>query len=219
MTSIGRDRRGERGVTLVEYGLLIAAFALASLAGIDAVRTSASSAFAAQAAEMSDPPAGGSNGAPGPTTSTTAPAPTTTASTTTTTTTTSTTTTTTTPPTTTTVPRATRSTAAWGSGTSTRDGNRWSASAQLTVTDDLGRPVSGAAVTLLVEYRTAAGTWQAADEVDGTTSSSGTLQVGSSDLRRTGQQAVSAIRYTVVEVDAGRLSWNGDRASVTLSAP
>jgi hypothetical protein len=74
-------------------------------------------------------------------------------------------------------------------------------------------------VTVLVEYRTAAGTWQEADEVDGTTSSSGTLQVGSRDLRRTGQQAVAAIRYTVIEIDAERLSWNRDRASVTLSAP
>lgn len=217
MSFTDRPRISERGASMVEYTLLAVLLALASLAGIDALRTSGSAALAAQAAEMSDPPARGASGAPGPTTTTAAPA--TTTSTTTTTTTTTSTTTTTVPPTTTTAPRATRSTATWGSATSTRDGNRWSASARLTVTDDRGRPVSDAEVTVLIEYRTASGTWRESDEVEGTTSSSGTLQVGSSDLRRTGPQTVGAIRYTVIEVDAERLSWNGDRASVTMSAP
>ena len=72
---------------------------------------------------------------------------------------------------------------------------------------------------MLVEYRSADGRWREADEVDGTTSSSGALRVSSADLARTGKSAVTAIRYTVIDVDAGRLDWNGEQASVTVSAP
>jgi Flp pilus assembly pilin Flp len=214
-------RRSERGASLVEYALLVAVLALGSLAGLDALQSSAAAAFREQASEMSDPPAGGSSGTP--TTAPTTAAPTTAAPVTTTTvrptTTTSTTTTSTTSTTTTTVPRATTATGAWGATSATRDGSRWTASATLTVTDDRGQTVRGAAVTVRVEYRIDGGSWQTGQPASGATSSSGTLRVSTADLARSGRSAVTSIRYTVLTVDAAGLRWAGGSPSTTLSAP
>jgi Flp pilus assembly pilin Flp len=220
-------RRSERGATLVEYTLLVAVLALGSLAGLDALQSSAAAAFREQASEMSDPPAGGASGTPttaAPTTAapTTAP-PTTAAPVTTTTvrptTTTSTTTTSTTSTTTTTVPRATTATGSWGATSATRDGSRWTASATLTVTDDLRQSVRGAAVTVRVEYRVDGGSWQTGQPVSGSTGSSGTLQITTADLARSGRSPITSIRYTVLTVDAAGLRWVGGSPSTTLSAP
>lgn len=223
-------RRSERGATLVEYALLVAVLALGSLAGLDALQTSAEAAFREQASEMSDPPAGGTSGTPttaAPTTAppTTAPpttAPPTTAAPVTTTTvrpTTTTSTTTTSTTSTTTVPRATTATGTWGATGATRDGSRWTATATLTVTDDRGQAVHGAAVTVRVEYRVDGGSWQTGQPVSGATTSSGTLRVSTADLARSGRSAVTSIRYTVLTVDAAGLPWVGGSPSTTLSAP
>jgi Flp pilus assembly pilin Flp len=205
-------RSRERGASLPEYALLVAVFALATLAGIDALQSSASAAFRAQADELSD----------GPTTSapaTTAPpstAPPTTARPTTTTTSTTTTTTSTT---TTTIAAARTASATWGATSSTRSGSTWTAAATLSVTDDRGQPVRGAAVVVLVEYRIGSGSWQQADEIDASTTSSGTVALSTDGLARTGRNAVSSVRYTLVDLEPGSLRWSGASSSVTLAAP
>jgi Flp pilus assembly pilin Flp len=217
-------RRSERGATLVEYTLLVAVLALGSLAGLDALQSSAAAAFREQASEMSDPPASGTSGTPTTAPPTTAPpttAPPTTAPPTTAPPTTAApvTTTTTTSTTTTTVPRATTATGAWGATSATRDGSRWTAAATLTVTDDRGQAARGAAVAVRVEYRVDGGSWQTGQPVSGATTSSGTLRVTTADLARSGRSAVTSIRYTVLTVDAAGLRWVGGSPSTTLSAP
>jgi Flp pilus assembly pilin Flp len=217
-------RHAERGASLVEYALLVAVLALGTLAGLDALQSSASAAFREQAAEMSDPPAADvASNTPTTAAPTTAPPtttpPTTAPPTTTRPTTTTTSTTTTTTTTTTTVPKATTATGTWGATSATRDGNRWNASATLTVTDDRGQAVRGATASVKVEYRIDGGGWQTGQPVSGATSSSGTLQVSTADLARSGKSPVTSIRYTVTTVDAAGLRWVGGSPSTTLSAP
>lgn len=222
MTAARRLRRPERAAALPEYALLIALIAVVAIGALDALQSSASATFRDTASELgagpepaatpssptpSDPaPSGtGPTTAP-PTTAAPTTAPPTTAPP-------------TTAPPTTAAPRATTATATFGTATASRDGNEWTATVALTVTDDRGRPVRNAEVTVLVEYRIGSGSWREADEVDGETDGAGVLSLRTDDLERTGRNAVSTLRYTVVDLDADGLSWAGGSTSVTISAP
>lgn len=219
MTAARRPRRRpERGAALPEYALLIALLAVVTIGALDALQSSASATFRDTASELGAGPErtpAPSNPAP----STTAPTPAAPPATTAPTTAPPTTAPPTTAPPTTAAPRATTATAAFSSGAASRDGNEWTATAALTVTDDRGRPVRDAEVTVLVEYRIGSGSWREADEVDGETDGAGALSLRTDELARTGRNAVSSLRYTVVDLDAEGLSWAGGSTSVTISAP
>jgi Flp pilus assembly pilin Flp len=216
-------RRSERAAALPEYALLIALIAVVAIGALDALQSSASATFRDTASELGagpEPAAAPSSPTPSGTGPTPAAPPSTAAPTTTPPTTAAPTTAppTTAPPTTA-APRATTATATFGTATASRDGNEWTATVALTVTDDRGRPVRDAEVTVRVEYRIGSGSWREADEVDGETDGAGVLSLRTADLERTGRNAVGSLRYTVVDLDADGLSWAGGSTSVTISAP
>lgn len=227
-------RRTERGATLVEYALLVAVLAIPVGAGADVVFDSAKGKFTKTAAEV------GVQGEEGkvttttekPTTTTTT-APTTTTSTTTTTvkpTTTTTTTTvkptttTTVKPTTTTTVKSTTSSGSFSSPTVTTvdKGKKWQATSTLTVLDDKGTPIADADVKIKVRWLEVNSkgkeTWKE-DTIDGETGKGGTATVDSGSLNLTSNPKVTKVEFTLVEVDADDLKWDGKQVGISASAP
>ncbi len=202
-----RTSRPERAATLVEYVLLVAVLALGTLVGISFMQDGAEQATSNTAAKIStrtvpSVPTGGGGGTL-PTTTTTAPPATTTTVTPTT------TTTTTTPP-------AVVSTTWGATGKQTRSGE-WKATANLTVTRGSGQPVSGATVTVRVEYAVPFLGYRTSEELSATTSSAGSLRFESGWFPSGGWIPINSVRFTVVSVTAPSATWDGTQQSVVVN--
>jgi Flp pilus assembly pilin Flp len=211
---------------LVEYALIVGIVAVGLIGAMDVLSESAKAQFDDMGPGIAVSADGGSTPTsstvpaptiPAPTTTaaptpTTVPAPTTTAAPTTTVAPTTTTTTTTA------VPVPTTSFTTWGAGSSVQKGNRWQASAPLTITDDLGHPVSGATVTVEVSYRIGSTWYTEPTRPSGTTDASGALTVISGEYQRTGRNPdpVDEVRLTVVSVTGGGLTWAPGETSISV---
>jgi hypothetical protein len=89
----------------------------------------------------------------------------------------------------------------------------------VTITDDKGALVSGATVTVAVEYRRSGDSWSSADDLSGTTTSSGALQFDSGFYRSSGGDRVDEIRFRVVSVTKPNMSWQANTSAVTANRP
>jgi Flp pilus assembly pilin Flp len=222
-------RRDERAATLVEYVLLAALFALATLGGISFLEDGAQRATENTAAKISTrtipsvpPGSGGGGGGGGGTTSTTTPTPTTT------TTTAPAPTTTVKPTTTTTVKPTTTTTAApkvvsttWGTPTTDVEYAwifpvRWKASVPLSVRNSQSQPVANAVVSVTVEYRTGSGAWTSDGTQVDTTTATGQLSFVSSNYS---VLSASEVRFTIDSVSAPGHTWQGGGASIIVTRP
>lgn len=213
---VDRVSRRERAATLVEYVLLVAVLALGTLAGISFMEDGAERATSNTAAKIStrsvpSVPTGGGGGIT-PTTTTTPP---------------TTTTTTTKPPATTTTVKPTTTTTTttqppvvsttWGAtGKQTRSGE-WKATAKLTVTRGSGQPVSGATVTVRVEYAVPFIGYVTSEELSATTTSAGSLTFESGWFPSGGWIPINSVRFTVISVTAPSSTWDGTQQSVVVN--
>jgi Flp pilus assembly pilin Flp len=228
------SRRNERAATLVEYALIVALVAIPSIAAVDFLADSARQEFSQSAGSVSrtgsseeatttsTPP---STAVPSTTTTTTPPASTTSTTTTSapppsTTTTVAPTTTSTT--TTTAPPVATLVGGTFGAVTTSTSGSNWSATTTLTVRNNLGLPVAGAAVSVRVRTLEVDNkgnqTWREST-VGGSTGSGGTATVSSGSLARTGNPKVTQVQFVLNGITAAGLSWDGTPATAGAAAP
>lgn len=225
-------RRSERGVTLVEYALVVAVFALPTIGAIQFTQNEAKDQFQEIGANVgrvdetttTTEPDGGTS----TTSTTTTTAPTTTTSTTTsttttstttvkpTTTTTSTTTTTTAKPTTTTTVKPTTSAGTFGKVTTVDNGSTWTASTTVTIRDNQGAVVKGAKVTVLIRTKVN-GKWSERS-VEVTTDASGNATITADKLDNSGKSKsqVTDVEFVLNDISASGLNW--DKKTVTVSA-
>ena len=229
-------RRSERGVTLVEYALVVAVFALPTIGAIQFTQNEAKDQFQEIGANVgrvdetttTTEPDGGTS----TTSTTTTTAPTTTTSTTTsttttsttttvkpTTTTTSTTTTTTAKPTTTTTVKPTESGGTFGKVTTVDNGSTWTASTTVTIRDNQGAVVKGAKVTVLIRTKVN-GKWSERS-VEVTTDASGNATITADKLNNSGKSKsqVTDVEFELDDVSASGLEWDKDNVTVSASAP
>jgi Tfp pilus assembly protein PilE len=91
--------------------------------------------------------------------------------------------------------------------------NQWRATASVQVNDDLGQPVSGAAVTFNVQRQGLNGVWSDLASVSGTTDGAGSLTVSSAVVNK---YPVPRIRFRTASVSAEGLDWqrNSDWSDV-----
>jgi Flp pilus assembly pilin Flp len=217
--------RHERAATLVEYVLLVALVALATLTGIGFLEDGAARATENTAAKISTrtiptlPPGGGAA-----TTTTMTPPPTTTTPPATTTTRPPSTTTTAPPATTTTVrpPTTTQpsSTTAWGAPATNVEYTwiipvRWKATVPLTVRNHQSAPMANATVRVNVEVLTSNG-WSSVNSLELTSNSSGQVSL---DSGMQGYFSATEIRFTIESVTAPGLTWNAANPSITVARP
>ena len=220
----GSDR-GARGATAAEYALLVGLIAVVVLGSVTFLGGGSKGSLdkAAKPLAGTTAPAttgggggggtgGGTGGGVGSTTTTSSP--TTTASTTAVPTTQATTTTTTTT-TTTAPPQPTSSSPTFTSPRSTTSGSKWSATTEISLTDDLGQPVAGAQVTVRI---TTSGRSGSSTTQVFTTGPDGSIELTAGPYNRNGSSKVNTVSFEVIAV-GGAPPWNGSGASVTASRP
>jgi hypothetical protein len=96
---------------------------------------------------------------------------------------------------------------------------RWGARSTVTIRDERGALVSGAAVTVRVRYRNTSGTWTTASNLTGTTTSTGALQFDSGLYPSGGTTPIDRIRFQVLSVTKSGMTWQVDSTTVTASVP
>jgi len=216
-------RRGERGVSLVEYALLVALLAVPSIAGIQALQDGMGDASQGAADRISDPTI-----PIVPSTTTQPPPPTTNSTTSTTSTTTTTTTTTTTippattttQPPTTTIPPPSQSVSTFGQVTTSTASNptRWSAQTSVAIRNNANAPVPGATVVVGIEFRKG-GTWSSGPNLTATTNATGTLLIDSGLYPSSGGSRADEIRFRVISVTAPGLTWQPNAQAPSALKP
>ncbi len=225
-----RTRR-DRGVTVVEYALLIAVVGIVSLGSItwfeERSQDVMEAAINCASADCGGAPVAGGGGAPSSpsssTSTTAAPAPTSSTSTSSTsstsTSTTSTSSTSTTSTSTTSIPSTTSTTSPSTTSTTVppggqvdvttgarrQDWRNWEALATASLVDEQGRPLRGAVVTFEFTEQPSGRT----RTLTCTTSGSGTCTVSQGGLDRRGSGEVTSVDVRVVDVQGGSGPWNG----------
>lgn len=196
--------RAERGATLVEYALIVAALVVPVAGGAQFLQDSAKGHFQEQANGMSRPyssrvEVAAETTLPGTSTTTTVA-----------------------PSTTTTTVRATTATATLSAPRTTSGGSTWSIATDLTVRNNLGATVGGASVSVTVRLlavdNRGDGTWSES-VASGTTGADGVAVIDSGSVRRTGNPYVGRIEIVVRSVTASGLVWNGTAGTVSATAP
>ncbi|MCZ7627848.1 MAG: hypothetical protein M5U19_01545 [Microthrixaceae bacterium] len=107
----------------------------------------------------------------------------------------------------------------WTGSSATKSGSNWTATGKVTLTDQIGKPVKGAKITVKIEYLDMSGTWRPDPSRTATTPSSGSVTFKSISHPLSGSKAATAIRFTIVSVAAKGLPWNPDAYPVVLTVP
>lgn len=231
---VGSEKRaGEQGTVLVEYMMLIGLLAMVAITGVKALGATTSRQFSVAAAGLasSDPgsaaasAAAGDSGGTAGTTGTTPPTTPATTVPVTTTTVAPTTTTTVAPTTTTTLPPvASTGGVDLAAATTSSFFGYWWGTSQLSVSDNLGNPVSGARVTLTISAYTKGSnghySWVTTTDSE-TTDSHGAVSVLVGPYRSTtssGDVAQVIVRVSSVTLPNG-LAWDGNVSSITVNSP
>ena len=237
-----------RGVSTVEYALLLALVSVVCIVAVqtlgnasnESVETTASALDGAEAADTESgdggdggddggsgggpsTPSGSGDGTPTPpsTTSTTAAAaPTTTSTTAAPTTTTS---TTAAPTTTTTAPPLTGGGGFTDPEVYSFGSSLWTVQTVLTVQDSGGAPVAGADVTVTVRSYTRVGTYSwdwLEDDVEASTGANGTVTIADWFKRSSGTWQVAEVEIVLTDLELpGGMEWDGEHASVSADKP
>ncbi len=190
-----RRRPGQLGATLVEYALLVAVFAVGTMAAVQFLQDSAERKTERTAEaistrtipELPDHDGGGGGGGGGGG-ATTAP------------------------------PQATTVDAAWTSTSRSTSGSNWRANADLTVRNNLGQPVSGAVVKVKVATKRGNNSWQnLSGTIDATTGSAGSLTFRSSWYAQSGGSRIDQVRFTVQSLSAPGLTYVSGSVATIVS--
>jgi hypothetical protein len=79
--------------------------------------------------------------------------------------------------------------------------------------------VSGATVTVKVQYRKSGGSWSTASNLSGTTAAAGSLLFDSGLYDSSGTSRADEIRFQVISVAKTGLTWQTDTTTVSATRP
>ncbi len=210
------DRARDRGVTSVEYALVIGLCSAVTIAAISSLGGHSADALSTAAAPAPVATTQGSSGGPGTTAAQITPPPPST--------TTPPSSTTTSPPVATSAPSPTVASASLDFPTGLRSGNKWTAGATLTIVDDLGQAVQAAVVTVRVRYyqRGNGNTWRWQEQTqDLTTGPDGITQLSAGPYKwNTGKNQVTQVEFSAQAVSTpDGLPWDQTAPSLTIDQP